>query len=114
MKKDQVKFYVTEEERKRLEILAKLRFMTVPSYAKLTALGVKIQQVKEIYPAPETITYFQPKERFIMSDSIIKLEKEDTELLTELLQRSTQKGIIEYDAIFNEQLQEMAKRLLRK
>lgn len=113
MTKDQVKFYVTEEERKRLEILANLRFMTVPTYAKLTALGVKIQQVKEIYTTPEKITYSHPEERIITGDSII-LQKEDTDLLSELLQRSTQKGVIEYDATFNEQLQEMAERLLRK
>lgn len=44
MTKDQVKFYVTEEERKRLEILANLRFMTVPTYAKLTALGLRFNK----------------------------------------------------------------------
>ncbi len=42
MSKQQVKFYVTEKEMERLKLLSKMRFMTVPNFAKLTALGVQI------------------------------------------------------------------------
>ncbi|WP_451541582.1 hypothetical protein [Streptomyces sp. NPDC003631] len=43
-KKDdiQIKFVVDEEQKNRLDILAKQRELSVPQFAKLTALGVRI------------------------------------------------------------------------
>ena len=52
--KNQVKFYVTDDEKKRLDTLAKLRFMTVPNYVRLNALGVQIRQVKEVFIESDT------------------------------------------------------------
>ena len=114
MIKHQVKFYVTDDEKKRLETLAKLRFMTIPNYAKMTALGVQIRQVKEVYIESDskTVVYPQGEEGICMFDEILSLSEEDKSLLEELLQRSTGKGFIKYDTDFNERLQEMAKRLL--
>lgn len=43
-----MKFYVSEKEMERLKTLSGMRFMTVPNHTKLTALGVKIQQPKEL------------------------------------------------------------------
>lgn len=39
MVKQQVKFYDSEKEMERLKILDGMRFMIVPNYTKLTALG---------------------------------------------------------------------------
>lgn len=113
MSKHQVKFYLTDEEKERLEILAKLRFMKVPTYAKMMALGVQIRQVKEIYITPEDFSYPEKPEKFLTGDETI-LSSRDKALLEELLQRSTSKGFIQYDADFNERLQEMAERLLER
>lgn len=109
MGKQQIKFYVTENEKKRLEVLAKLRFMTVPNYVKVTALGVQIRQVQEVYVEQYAI----PEERIYVENEPA-LKQEDKALLQELLQRSTKKGYIQYDADFNERLQELAKRLINK
>lgn len=109
MTKEQVKFYVTEDEKRRLEVLAKLRFMTVPNYVKTTALGVQIRQVKEVYVEQYTL-----KEERIFDGSETIVEDIDKEVLAEILERSTKKSFIQYDAEFNERLQSMAKRLLGK
>lgn len=109
MAKEQVKFYVTEDEKRRLEVLAKLRFMSVPTYAKVTALGVKIQQVKEVYVEQYRVN----DERFFDGSETV-LSEEDKQVLEEVLQRSTKKGFIQYDAHFNERLQEVAERLVGK
>lgn len=39
----QLKITISGDEKRRIEQLAKLRYLTVPQYIKLTALGVKIQ-----------------------------------------------------------------------
>lgn len=109
--KHQVKFYVNDDEKKRLETLANLRFMTVPNYAKMTALGVQIRQVKEVYVDYNAMQYPQRKEKILLEDEI-GLTQTDKSLLEELLERSSSKGVIQYDSDFNERLQEMAKRLL--
>lgn len=88
MAKEQVKFYVTEDEKRRLEVLAKLRFMSVPTYAKVTALGVKIQQVKEVYVEQYRVN----DERFFDGSETV-LSEEDKQVLEEVLQRSTKKGL---------------------
>lgn len=113
MTKEQVKFYVTEDEKNRLETLAKLRFMSIPTYAKITALGVQIRQVKEVYIKPEDFVYPEQKESLFTGNETM-LGDEDKQVLVELLERSTKKGFIQYDANFNERLQEMATRLLEK
>ena len=101
--KNQVKFYVTDDEKKRLDTLAKLRFMTVPNYVRLNALGVQIRQVKEV---------------FIVSDTSLEnkvnlvLANEDKQLLNELIERSNGNHFIRLDTDFNERLLTLAKRLL--
>ncbi|MED1559415.1 hypothetical protein [Bacillus paramycoides] len=94
MSKQQIKFYVSEKEMERLKILAEMRFMTVPHYTKLTALGVQIRQPKEI----------------VLGD--FELQEEDKTVLKEILERSQGNGYITYDRGFNERLDQLAERLL--
>lgn len=103
MTKNQVKFYVDDDEKRRLEVLAKLRHMSVPTYVKLTALGVKIQQVKEVFVESEKL--FHPEN---------KLSDKDKAVLQEVLELSVNEGYIKFNAEFNKRLQDMAKRLLEK
>ena len=97
-----MKFYVDDDEKKRLEVLA-LRHMSVPTYVKLTALGVKIQQVKEVFVESEKL--FHPEN---------KLSDKDKAVLEEVLELSVNEGDIKFNAEFNKRLQDMAKRLLEK
>ncbi|MGN7198457.1 hypothetical protein ACTHS9_31455 [Bacillus mycoides] len=94
MSKQQVKFYVSEKEMERLKILAEMRFMTVPNYTKLTALGVQVRQPKEI----------------VLGN--FELQEENKTVLREILERSQGNGYITYDRGFNERLEQLAKRLL--
>lgn len=96
MSKQQVKFYVTEKEMERLELLSKMRYMTVPNYAKLTALGVQIRQPKQI----------------VLGD--VELKEEDKAVLKEILERRRGISYIAYDTGFNQRLEQLAKRLLRE
>ena len=114
MAKNQVKFYVDDDEKRRLEVLAKLRHLSVPTYVKLTALGVKVQQVKEVFIESEKLFYPQQEEKLIMRDNVITLSDDDKTLLEDILERSNREGYIRYDVEFNKQLQDMAKRLLGK
>ena len=107
-----MKLYITDEEKRRLEILAKLRFTTVPNYIKMTALGVKIQQVKEVYIEQEEFKYPTKQEQLFSSDDVIT--SEEKAVLEELLNRSNNEGYIKYDLEFNKRLQDMAKRILAK
>lgn len=117
----QLKITVSGDEKRRIEQLAKLRFLTVPQYIKLTALGVKIQQIKEIYVEQEQITYPLQEERLFCSDNVITLQPEEKEVLEELLRRDT-RGDGSYIQIggeyqgkeFNKELINLAKRLLGK
>lgn len=103
MTKHQVKFYVDDDEKRRLEVLAQLRHMSVPTYVKLTALGVKVQQVKEIFVESESL--------FHQEDKAITLSEEDKAVLQEVLNRK--KGFLQFNNTgFNERLQKLAKRLL--
>ncbi|MBG9533938.1 hypothetical protein ABE48_22885 [Bacillus thuringiensis] len=95
MLKHQVKFYATDVEMERLHILAEMRFMKVPSYVKLTALGVQIRQPKEI-----------------VVNNNLGLQEEDKTVLKEILERRQGNGYIAYDRGFNERLEQFAKRLL--
>lgn len=109
MAKHQVKFYVSDEEKKRLEALANLRFMTIPNYVKVTALGVQIRQVQEIYVEQ----YAMPEERIYDGTEMI-VGAEEKAVLTDLLNRSNGKDFIRFDTAFNEQLIAVAKRLLNQ
>ncbi|HFJ9466984.1 hypothetical protein [Bacillus cereus] len=94
MSKQQVKFYVTEKEMERLKLLSEMRYMTVPNYAKLTALGVQIRQPKEIVVGN------------------VELQEEDKAVLKEILERRRGISYIAYDTGFNQRLEQLAKRLL--
>ncbi|HDR6822858.1 MULTISPECIES: hypothetical protein [Bacillus cereus group] len=94
MSKQQVKFYVTEKEMERLKFLSEMRYMTVPNYAKLTALGVQIRQPKEIVVGN------------------VELQEEDKAVLKEILERRRGISYIAYDTGFNQRLEQLAKRLL--
>ncbi|ONG70343.1 hypothetical protein BKK42_08900 [Bacillus cereus] len=94
MSKQQVKFYVSEKEMERLKVLSEMRFMTVPNYTKLTALGVQIRQPKEIVLGG------------------LDFQEEDKAVLKEILERRQGNGYIAYDKGFNERLEQLAKRLL--
>ncbi|MBD2816941.1 hypothetical protein ID850_19995, partial [Xenorhabdus sp. Flor] len=48
MAKEQIKLYVSEEEKERLELLAKMNSTTVSNYVRMTALGVRVRPPKEI------------------------------------------------------------------
>lgn len=94
MAKEQVKFYVTEDEKRRLDTLANLRFMSVPNYVKMIALGVRIQQVKEIYIEQQNL------ENELLSD-------ENKAIFEELLSRASKtndKTYIRVDLEFNDRL----------
>lgn len=90
----QLKITVSGEEKKRIEQLAKLRYISVPQYIKLSALGVRVQQVKEVF-----------------TDG---LTDEDIAVLKEIQERSVREGYVKFDSGFSARLQELAKRLLEK
>lgn len=122
MSREQVKFYVSADEKKRLEILAKLRHMTVPAYAKTVALGVKIQQVKEIYVEQSTLEIIDTDKNSgaIVENAVnnnenndlIMLDDETKAVFTELLSRSNDAGYITLDLDFNNRLLNAVRRLL--
>ena len=85
----QLKITVSSDEKRRIEQLAKLRFLTVPQYIKLSALGVRVQQVKEVFVEREPLFYPQAEEQLVMSDEIITLSEEDKAVLEDILERST-------------------------
>ncbi|QDZ77201.1 plasmid mobilization protein [Bacillus cereus] len=97
MVKEQIKLYVSEEEKGRLEVLAKMNSTSVSNYVRMTALGVRIRPPKEIPIIVE-------------KDSV---EEEDKLVLQELLERTQgKKDFITLDREFNMQLIAVAKRLL--
>lgn len=87
--------------------------MTVPNYVKTTALGVQIRQVKEVFIEKENEDFHYPKTEERLIDNTEKfLDDEDKAVLEELLQRSPSKGFIQYDAMFNEKLQQFPQKNL--
>ncbi|MGE1026512.1 plasmid mobilization protein [Bacillus sp. GMs2/2] len=97
MVKEQIKLYVSEEEKGRLEVLAKMNSTSVSNYVRMTALGVRIRPPKEIPIIVE-------------KDSV---EEEDKLVLQELLERTQgKKDFITLDREFNMRLIAVAKRLL--
>lgn len=77
----------------RLKLLSEMRYMTVPNYAKLTALGVQIRQPKEIVVGNVEL-------------------QEDKAVLKEILEKRRGISYIAYDTGFNQRLEQLAKRLL--
>ena len=49
MSKNQIKLYVSDEEKQRLELLAKMNSTNVSNYVRMTSLGVRVRPPKEIY-----------------------------------------------------------------
>lgn len=114
MAKHQVKFYVDDNEKRRLEELAKLRFMTVPNYAKVTALGVQIRQVKEVFVEKENFEYQETEEKILTGDEII-LKAEDKAFLEEITKRYDKKRqSLQCDSDFNERLFQFAQKYLER
>lgn len=101
MAKNQIKLYVSDEEKERLELLAKLNSTNVSNYVRMTSLGVRVRPPKEVYV---------PVEVEVGNGG---LEEQDILVLQELLERSN--GVfITYDKEFNVRLTELAERLLAK
>lgn len=73
--------------------------MTVPNYVKVTALGVQIWQVQEVYVEQYAI----PEERIYDGTETI-VSATDKAVLADLLNRSNGKVFIKFDTTFNEQL----------
>lgn len=97
MVKEQIKLYVSEEEKGRLEVLAKMNSTSVSNYVRMTALGVRIRPPKEIPIIVEKGS----------------VEEEDKLVLQELLERTQgKKDFITLDREFNMRLIAVAKRLL--
>lgn len=96
MSKNQIKLYVSDEEKQRLELLAKMNSTNVSNYVRMTSLGVRVRPPKEIYVPVEN-----------------GLEEQDLLVLREILERSN--GSTDYVAVdreFNARLISLAKRLL--
>lgn len=86
----QVKFTVNEEQYKKLEILAKMREISVPQFCKLTSLQVKMQPARPIViegqyvmPEPEVLFLKEVEERYNAEKQFLKIDKEFNERLYE-------------------------------
>lgn len=108
----QLKITVSGDEKRRIEQLAKLRFLTVPQYIRLSALGVKVQQVKEIFVESEKMFYPQQEERLISSNDVVT--PEEKAVLEQLLERGADDGYIRFDREFNKELLNVARRIVGK
>lgn len=108
----QLKITVSGDEKRRIEQLAKLRFLTVPQYIKLTALGVRVQQIKEVYIEQGALTYPVQEERLISSGDVVT--SDEKEVLEQLLERGSDDGYIRFDREFNKQLLNVARRIVGK
>ncbi|EJQ42762.1 hypothetical protein IEQ_05141 [Bacillus cereus BAG6X1-2] len=84
----QIKFTVDEEQKKRLDILAKSRELTVPQFAKLSSLGVKITAAPIIHLGHASETEKVKKELEVAKRELQELQKltESKELLDEILE----------------------------
>ena len=107
MARYQVKFYVNEEEKKRLDTIAKRCAMPTANYVKSTALGVRIRQPKEVFIYVDSD---KPKETIEIEKEVIKpvpmpLADEDRAVLNDLLKRyRATNQFIKLDTQFNRQL----------
>lgn len=88
----QIKFTVSEEQYEKLEILAKMRELSVPQFCKLTSLQVKVQPARPIVVNDE----------YVMSESEVLL-------LKEVEQRyNSDNQFLQFDKDFNERLYQYA------
>lgn len=94
----QIKFTVNEKQKQRLDVLAKQREISVPQFAKLTALGVRMT------PAPVV--------------GISEGSSEEKELLEEILEHfevtDAGKEVIFISSQFNGELISKIKKYLKK
>ncbi|EJT8829470.1 MULTISPECIES: hypothetical protein [Bacillota] len=86
----QIKFTVNEEQYKKLEILAKMRELSVPQFCKLTSLQVKTQPARPIVvndeyvmPEPDVLLMKEVEERYNVENQFLKIDKEFNERLYE-------------------------------
>ncbi|WP_255261497.1 hypothetical protein [Bacillus pseudomycoides] len=86
----QVKFTVNEEQYKKLEILAKMRELSVPQFCKLTSLQVKMQPArpiivegKYVMPEPEVLLMKEVEECYNAEKQFLKIDKGFNERLYE-------------------------------
>lgn len=106
----QIKFYVTEEERKQIELRAAQRYLKAPTFAKLSALGVEISTPEKFYIEKEIIiTNEVVKEVFKPS-----ISADDLALLEELDQRIQVSGYFKIDTEFQLKIKALARRFLSK
>ncbi|WP_242230225.1 hypothetical protein [Bacillus cereus group sp. BfR-BA-01329] len=84
----QVKFTVNEEQYKKLEILAKMRELSVPQFCKLTSLQVKTQPAKVIMvdgeyvvPEPEVLLLKEVGQRYNSDNQFLQIDKDFNERL---------------------------------
>ena len=110
MTNQQIKFYVTDDERKQIELRAAQRYLKAPTFAKLSALGVELSAPEKIYVEKETvITNEIVKELEVVKSSI---SDDDLTLLEELDQRIAPNGFFTIDSEFQLKLKAMAQRFL--
>ncbi|KAB2397082.1 MULTISPECIES: hypothetical protein [Bacillus cereus group] len=84
----QIKFIVDEEQYKKLEILAKMRELSVPQFCKLTSLQVKIQPARPIVvndeyvmPESEVLLLKEVKQRYNADNQFLQIDKDFNERL---------------------------------
>ncbi|MBF7150883.1 hypothetical protein [Bacillus toyonensis] len=78
----QIKFTVDEEQYEKLEMLAKMRELSVPQFCKLTSLQVKIQPARPIIvegkyemPESEVLLMKEVEERYNPEKQFLKIDK---------------------------------------
>lgn len=108
MTNQQIKFYVTDEEKKQIELRAAQRYLKAPTFAKLSALGVGVKAPDTIY-VEKVVTKEIEVVKEIVKPSI---STNDLALLLELDQRIAPNGFFSIDSEFQLKIKEMAQRLL--
>jgi hypothetical protein len=78
MAKEQIKLYVSEEEKERLELLSKMSSTSVSNYVRITALGVRCRPSKEISVIVEKERLEELLERTQGKKDFITLDREFT------------------------------------
>lgn len=115
MPKHQIKFYVDDDEKKRLDTIAKRCYMPTANYVKSTALGVRIRQPKEVFVYADSDEKKEPIEieKEVIREVMKPISDEDKTVLRDLLGRyDTRNQFIRLDTQFNERLVETVNRLL--
>lgn len=107
MPNEQIKFYVTPEEKLQIQKRAQERYLKAPTYAKLCALGVELAAPEKIYVPSEPIEVI--KEVEIKQNMLMD---EDIKVLRELVSRINDAGYTKIDLEFQKEVKAMALRLL--